>query len=100
MTAVVGMIASLFSNPGGAIAAGLGVGILMMVLTAFEPARPFLLTHYVTSPFEQMISMSKGLPLPLEWKQLIIRGLAIPFGWMVVTFFIGQRIISSKEISS
>jgi ABC-type transport system involved in multi-copper enzyme maturation permease subunit len=100
MTAVVGMIASLFPQPGGAIAAGLGLGILMMVMSAFEPIRPFLLTHYVSIPFEQMISMSKGVPLPFEWKQLIIRGLAIPFGWMIITFFIGQRIIRNKEIST
>ena len=100
VTAFVAMLSAMFRHPGGAIAAGLGAGVAMIVLSAFPPIRPLLLSAYLSLPMEQMIAMSKGLPLPLEWGQLIWRTVAGAGVWMIVAFFIGQRIISKKEITA
>jgi hypothetical protein len=100
VAAFIAMLAAVFKHPGGAIAAGLGAGIALMVLAAFPPARPFLLSTYVTMPMEQMVTMTKGLPLPLEWGDLVWRTLAGAGAWMVVAFVVGQRIIRRKEIAT
>jgi len=99
-TAVAATIATLFNNPGGAIAAALGLGIVMFVLSAFGPARPFLLTSYISLPLAQMVEMTKGTPLPLEWNTLIWRTLVGAGAWMVVALFIGHRVIRNKEITA
>ena len=100
VTFFVAMIAVAFRHPGGAIAAGLGVGVAMMVLSAIPQIRPMLLITYTTLPMEQMVAMSKGLPLPLEWGQLVWRTLLCSGLWMVLAFAAGQRIIRRKEIST
>jgi len=95
----VAMIASGMSHPGGTIAVALAVGIVMMVAGAVEATRPYLISTYVALPFEQMVSMSKGLPLPQEWGQLVIRSIGVPAVWMTASVVIGQRIIRNREIS-
>jgi ABC-2 type transport system permease protein len=99
-TIFVAMVAGLFNHPGGTIAMALGAGVLMMVVGAFPALRPFLLTTYVSSPWEQMVAMSKGLPLPFEWGQLVWRTLAGTGGWIILTFVLGQRIVRKKEITT
>ena len=100
VTALAAMIATLFSNPGGAIAAALGFGIVMLVLSAFGPVQPFLITSHLALPLEQMVAMTKGVPLPLEWNTLIWRTLVGAGAWMVVALFIGHRVIRNKEITA
>lgn len=99
-TAFVAMLAAMFKHAGGAIAAGLGVGIGMMVLGTIPPLRPLLLTTHISMPWEQMIAMSKGLPLPEEWGQLVWQTLVGAGAWMVVAFLIGQRVIRAKQITN
>ncbi|UCH85384.1 MAG: ABC transporter permease [Candidatus Latescibacterota bacterium] len=100
VTVFVALVAGVFNHPGGAIAAALGAGVLMVVLGAFPAARPFLLTTYMSAPWEQMVAMSKGLPLPYEWGQLVWRTLAGAGAWMVLGFVVGQHLIRKKEITS
>lgn len=96
---LVAMIAGGMSHPGGTIAVALAVGIGMTIMGAIDPVRPYLISSYVALPFEQMVAMSKGLPLPLEWGQLVMRSLGVPAVWMLATFLIGQRVIRKREIS-
>jgi ABC-type transport system involved in multi-copper enzyme maturation permease subunit len=100
VTAFVAMLSGWFNNPGGSIAAGLGAGIIMMVLAAFPPVRPFLLSTYVSIPLEQMVAMTKGLPLPLEWNQLVWQTLTGAGAWMAAAYLLGQWTIRSKEITT
>jgi hypothetical protein len=100
VTVFAAALAGMFKHAGGAIAAGLGAGIAMTVLGTFPPLRPLLLTTHVSLPWEQMIAMSKGLPLPAEWGQLVWQTLVGSGVWMVATFLIGQRVISKKQITN
>lgn len=99
VTSFVAMLSGIFNHPGGTIAAALGVGIVLMVLGAFPPLKPFLLTSYIASPWEQMVAMSKGLPLPFEWGELTWQTLAGAGGWMTLAYLLGVRIVRNKEIT-
>lgn len=98
-TAVTAAVAARFNHPGGAIAAALGLGIAMTALSVFPAARPFLLTTYLALPSEQMVAMSKGLPLPLEWSDLAWQTLAAGGAWGVGAYLIGRRFTVRKEIT-
>ena len=93
-------VASLFTHPGGAIAAGLAVGVLFMALAIFPPVRPFLLSTLTTAPMDQMAAMSKGLPLPYAWGSLVSHTLIGSALWMIAALVIGDRIIARKQITS
>jgi len=97
-TAIAG-IAVFFNHPGGAIGAGLSFGVLLIVLGVFPLTQPFLLTTYITRPVEQMIAMSKGLPLPLEWSTLVWQTIVGSIAWITVTYGIGVWWIRKKEIT-
>ena len=97
-TAITG-IAVFFNHPGGAIGAGFGFGVLLIVLGVFPVMQPFLLTTHITRPVEQMIAMSKGLPLPLEWSTLVWQTIVGSVAWITVTYGIGALWIRRKEIT-
>jgi hypothetical protein len=71
----------------------------MTALSVFPPVRPYLLTTYIGAPSEQMVAMSKGLPLPFEWKDLAWRTVATGVVWAAVSYVAGRRIVSRKEIT-
>ena len=100
VTVVMTAVASLFGHPGGAIATGLGIGVLFTALAIFPPMSPFLLTTFVASPMEQMTAMAKGLPLPYEWGSLVGRTLIGGGIWMLIGAVLGDRIIARKQITS
>jgi ABC-type transport system involved in multi-copper enzyme maturation permease subunit len=97
--AVTSALAARLNHPGGAIAATLGLGIAMTALSVFPAVRPFLLTTYLALPCEQMVAMSKGLPLPLEWGDLVWHTLAAGGAWGVGAYLIGRRTVQRKEIT-
>ena len=99
-TAVTAALAARLNHPGGTIAAALGLGIAMTALSMFPPLRPVLLTTYLGLPSEQMVAMSKGLPLPLEWGDLVWRTLAAAGAWGVAAYAIGRWSVQKKEITS
>jgi ABC-type transport system involved in multi-copper enzyme maturation permease subunit len=99
VTAVAAAFASWLNHPGGAIAACLGAGLLLTVAAVFQPLKPFLLNTYLSLPSEQMIAMSKGLPLPLERGALVWRSLAGGGVWMACALGAGYYIIRRKEIT-
>ena len=99
-TVFMTMVASMFSHPGGAIAVGLGVGVVFMALSIFPPVRPLLLTTIVTAPIEQMAAMAKGIPLPHEWGTLVNQTLWGAGLWLAGAAVIGDRIINRKQITS
>jgi len=96
----VAMIATIVNHPGGAIATSLGIGVVLFVGSAFPAVRPFLLTTYVAAPLDQMVAMSKGVPLPFEWSTLVWQTVAGVGTWIGVSFFVGYRNIRRKEITS
>jgi hypothetical protein len=98
-TAVTAALAARVNHAGGAIAVALGLGIAMAALSVFPPVRPYLLTTYLGLPSEQMVAMSKGLPLPLEWGDLIGRTLAAGGAWALAAYAIGLWIVQRKEIT-
>jgi hypothetical protein len=98
-TAVTAALAARLNHPGGAIAAALGLGIAMTALSVFPAARPYLLTTYLSLPSEQMVAMSKGLPLPLEWGDLVWQTLAGAGAWGAAAYLSGRRVVQKKEIT-
>jgi ABC-type transport system involved in multi-copper enzyme maturation permease subunit len=96
---VTSMLAAWFNRPGTAIATAVLLAVGLAILDAIGSARPFLLTSSISLPFEQMTSMSKGLPLPLEWGDLVWRTLACAGAWLAVSCAAGHMIIARKEIT-
>ncbi|MCK4549562.1 MAG: hypothetical protein KAU49_05315, partial [Candidatus Krumholzibacteria bacterium] len=96
---VTSMLAAYLNRPGSAIAVAVLVAVALTVVAVFKPARPFLLTSAISMPFEQMTAMSKGLPLPLEWGELIWKTLACAGSWLAVSCAAGHAIIARKEIT-
>jgi ABC-type transport system involved in multi-copper enzyme maturation permease subunit len=96
---VTAMVSTLLSRPGSAIAVSILLAVGLNLLGVFEPVRFFLLTYAISLPYEQMTAMTKGIPLPLEWGQLVWRTLACAGGWLAVSFAVGQMIIGRKEIT-
>lgn len=99
-TVVAAAVAAKLDHAGGAIAAALGLGIAMTALSMIPAAKPFLLTTYIGLPAEQMLAMSKGLPLPLEWGDLIWRTLAVSGIYALVAYLFGRWIVGKREITS
>ena len=97
--AVAGVVAGWICHPGGAIATSIGIGIILMVAGAFPVMRPFVVTTCVSAPFEQMVAMSKGLPLPYEWKNLVITVLVFGGVWMSAAFVLGQQLMQRKDVT-
>jgi hypothetical protein len=97
--AAAGLVAAWVRHPGGAIAASIGFGIVLTVGGAFETARPFVLTTCVSAPFEQMMAMAKGLPLPYEWNGLVSMTLLCGGAWMAVAFAAGAQLTQKKDIT-
>jgi ABC-type transport system involved in multi-copper enzyme maturation permease subunit len=96
---VVAMLAGLFNHPGGAIACSLGLGLVLTALAVFPGWRPFLLSTYLSLPGEQMVAMSKGLPLPMSWNELVHQTLLGAGAWMAVSLVAGDWLIHKKEIT-
>ncbi len=96
---VTSMFAAYLNRPGSAIAVAVLLAVAFTVVAVFKPARPFLLTSAISMPFEQMTAMSKGLPLPLEWGDLVRRTLVCAGSWLVVSCVAGHAIIARKEIT-
>lgn len=96
---VTSMLAAHFNRPGSAIAAVVLIAVALTIVAVFKPARPFMLTSAISMPFEQMTAMSKGLPLPLEWGDLIWKTLACAGSWLAVSCITGHVIIARKEIT-
>jgi hypothetical protein len=44
--------------------------------------------------------MSKGLPLPFEWGDLVWRTLVAGAAWAFVAYFAGLKIVKNREITS
>lgn len=99
-TVVTAAFAVRINHPGGTIAAVIGFGMALATLSVFPAVRPFLLTTYVGLPAEQMVAMSKGLPLPLEWNTLVWRTLAAGTAWAGAAYAAGRAIVAKKEILS
>ena len=99
VTSVAAAFASWFNHPGGAIAACLGMGLILTVAAVFEPLKPFLLNIHLSLPSEQMVAMSKGLPLPLGTGGLVWRSLAGGGVWMACALGAGYLIVRRKEIT-
>ena len=97
---VTAALSSRINHPGGAIAVVTGIGVALMALSVFPPIRPFLLTTYIGLPSEQMVAMSKGLPLPFEWGTLVWRTLVTGAIWAFVAYLAGLRIVKSRQITS
>jgi len=95
---LVAAISTLVASSGQAIAAGAGAALALIALGAIPALRPFLLSTYITLPADQMVAMAKGLPLPYEWGTLVWHTLAGGAGWMLLSLFVGTRIIRRKEI--
>lgn len=99
LVAVMSMLSSLINHPGGAIAAGLGLGLVSMVLAMFPTFQPYLLSTYFSLAVDQMVVMSKGLPLVTSWGQIAKQTLLGGAGWMIGSLLIGYRIVAKKEIT-
>jgi len=99
VTASAGAVASVVNRSGTAIALCIALAVGLGVLAVFEPLRPLLLTSAITLPFEQMNAMSKGLPLPLEWPDLVWRSLACSGAWTAAALAVGRLVILRKEIT-
>ncbi len=99
VTVVAAALAALCGHPGGAVTAGVGLGLLMTLLSVFPGAEPFLLSTYVSMPWEQMIAMSKGLPLPHAWGDVFAMVFLGAGVWMVIAFALTMRTVRTREVN-
>jgi len=99
LSIVTGMVATLFMRPGSTIAVLVILSFAMSVIAIFEQAGPYLLSNALINPFQQMKVMSKGLPLPYEWNDLIWRNAASAGVYLVLSLISGIWIINKKEIT-
>ncbi len=93
------MVSTLVNRAGTAIAAGIMLAFAMTVLGVFDTLRPFLVSDALGLPMDQMVSMSKGLPLPYGWSELIRRTLLCAAGWSSVSLALGSAVIRRKEMT-
>ncbi len=98
VTVVIAVLGTFFNHPGGTIAVGLGLSLVMTALAVFPALQPFLLSTYLSLPADQMVAMSKGLPLPQSWGEVTRLTLIGGGVWMAVSLVIGHWWINKKEI--
>ncbi len=98
VTVVIAVLGSFFNHPGGTIAVGLGVSLVMTGLAIFPALQPLLLSTYLSLPAEYMVGMSKGLPLRQSWGEVTRLTLIGGGIWMIVSLAIGHWWIQKKEI--
>jgi len=96
--ALAALFASFASGGAQAIALGIGAGIALTMLGVIPAVRPFLLSTYIQLPADQMVAMSKGLPLTIDWATLSWRTLGCGAGWMIAALGTGAAIIGRREI--
>ncbi|MCD6379875.1 hypothetical protein J7M07_05450, partial [bacterium] len=99
VVSITAAISTLFYRPGSAITTVLTLSLLMVVLGIFPALKGFLISTFVSLPFEQMVAMAKGVPLPLSWSTLVWRTFLVPGVYMIVSVAMGQMIIRRKEIT-
>jgi ABC-type transport system involved in multi-copper enzyme maturation permease subunit len=97
--AAAGFVAGWVGHAGGAIATSIGFGIVFSLAGSFEAARPFLVTTCVSAPFEQMVAMTKGLPQPYDWNNLVLSTIVCGGAWMAATLTAGAQLIHKKDIT-
>ncbi len=98
--AVTAALAALLGHPGGALATALGLGVAMAVLSILPSTAPLLLSTYLSLPWEQMIAMSKGVPLPYTWGSVVWRTLLGAGAWLAAATLVGLLIVRRKEMRS
>ncbi len=97
---VTAAVATRINHPGGTIAIVMGIGVSLLALSVFPMVKPLLLTTHIAKPGEQMIAMTKGLPLPLEWIDLTWQSLVVALVWMGLAYMAGRITVKNKQITS
>ncbi len=96
---VSSLAAVMFNRPGITVSVVTGAGIAFLFLDMFPPVRPLLVTTWISMPMEQMGAMAKGLPLPLEWGELVWKTILAGGVWMGLSLLGAVKIINGKEIT-
>ncbi len=99
VAAVTAMFGAFFVRPGSTIAVMIVLSFLMSVISIFGKVEPFLLSRALTLPFEQMKMMSKGLPVPLEWNDMMWKTISCASVYMVLALISGLCVVKRKEVT-
>ena len=83
--AVAAVIPALYlGTPGSALTVSIVAAFVLQMASGWEALNPFLLSTYLAEPLQQFVAMSKGLPLPLAWGELVRTCLAGSIVWIGV----------------
>lgn len=87
-----------FGSPGGAVTVSIVAGFALQLAGGWDTAGPFLLSTYLAEPMQQFVAMSKGLPLPQAWGDLVGRCLIGSIAWIGVCGAWAWLIVRRKEV--
>jgi ABC-type transport system involved in multi-copper enzyme maturation permease subunit len=97
--AIAAMIPALYlGNPGGALTVSTVAGFVLQMAGGWDAASPFLLSTYLSGPLQQFVAMSKGLPLPQTWSELVRTCLIGTIAWIGVCWLWAWQIVRRKEV--
>jgi ABC-type transport system involved in multi-copper enzyme maturation permease subunit len=97
--AVAAAIPALYlGSPGGAVTVSIVVAFMLQMASGWETVSPFLLSTYLAEPLQQFEAMSKGLPLPWTWGELVRTCLVGSIVWIGVCWLWAWQIVRRKEV--
>jgi len=85
-------------SPGGAVTVSIVIGFALQMAGGWDNISPFLLSTYLMEPLQQFVAMSKGLPLPLTWGELVRTCLIGSVVWIGLCWVWAWQIVRRKEV--
>jgi ABC-type transport system involved in multi-copper enzyme maturation permease subunit len=95
--AVAAAIPALYlGSPGGALTVSIAIAFVLQLASGWDAASPFLLSTYLSGPLQQFVAMSKGLPLPQTWGELVRTCLIGSILWIGLCWVWAWQIVRRK----
>lgn len=85
-------------SPGGAVTVSIVIGFALQMAGGWDMISPFLLSTYLADPLQQFVAMSKGIPLPLSWGELVQTCLIGSVVWIGLCWLWAWQIVRRKEV--
>jgi hypothetical protein len=85
-------------SPGGALTVSIVVAFVLQLASGWDTVSPFLLSTYLSDPLQQFVAMSKGLPLPQTWGELVRTCLIGSIVWIGLCWLWAWQIVRRREV--